>query len=177
MHHTPWSTKVDHGRPRSATVDHGRPKPTQVDQGRPRPKASRGGGGRGGGEGAPRMPQTPQTRPSREGSTWGATREAGERWGRIHRNPAQLGTGTVTDGETSGGQTSDPKMDNRLHATGADDRTDRRPWYHAATGADQGLPQRTVEDPRLSHPVRPTAHGRERALSWAQLRPNENPKP
>ena len=90
----PWATKVGHGRPRSTKANPGRPRSTEAD-------SVQGGGGRGGGEGAPRMPQTPHTRPSREGSTWGATREAGERWGRIHRNPAQLGTGTVTDGETT----------------------------------------------------------------------------
>ena len=84
---------------------------------------------------------------------------------------------TVKDGEATKVRTSIPKTRIAIHATEADDRTDRRPWYHAAEGIDKVYPYEPWWGPRLPLPVRTTAHGRKRALSWAQHRPNGNPKP
>ena len=100
----------------------------------------------------------------------------GERWGRIHRTPPRWERETVKDGEATKVRTSIPKTRIAIHATEADDRTDRRPWYHAAEGIDKVYPYEPWWGPRLPLPVRTTAHGRKRALSWAQHRPKRKPE-
>ena len=66
-----------------------------------------------------------------------------------------------------------------MHATKADERTDRRPWYHAATGIDRVYPNEPRWTTTTAAP--PSADDRTREEAGLELgsTPTEtkNPKP